>query len=167
MKINRLVILLLLTLVSGLSGNEPLIKKKKVPLDIALPLLKSVDQYAIVIGSGPTQMYAFIDPICQRSRDFVEMIFENKKMQKLYTYHFLFYELERFHTKALIAGIYSADEPLNEMHKIMVKKEKTQGLKVIPKNINKKMNAISKIAEDLDIYKRPYLFVVKAKKGGN
>jgi len=166
MKINRLLVLLLLILISSLGANEPLIKKKKVPLNIALPLLKSIDHYAIVIGSGPTHMYAFIDPVCPRSRDFVEMIFENKKMQKLYTYHFFFYELERFHTKALIADVYSAGKPLNEMHKIMVKKEEIQGLTVIPEEINKKMNAISKVAKELDIYKRPYLFVVKPKKGG-
>lgn len=166
MKINRLLILLVFILLSGLYANEPLIKKKKVPLQIALPLLKSIEHYAIVIGTGPTHMYAFIDPVCPRSRDFVEMIFENKKMQKLYTYHLFFYELERFHTKALIADIYNADEPLNEMKMIMIKKEKKKGLEVIPENINKEMNEISKIAKELDIYKRPYLFVVKPQKGG-
>jgi len=166
MKINRLIILLLLILISDLAANEPLIKKKKVPLSIALPLLKSIDVHAIVIGSGPTHMYAFIDPVCPRSRDFAEMVFENTKMQKLYTYHFFLYELKRFHTRALIAEIYSAKKPLKQMYKIMVNKEKTEGLKVIQKNINKTINEISKVAQELDIYKRPYLFVVKPKKEG-
>ncbi|PHR55100.1 MAG: hypothetical protein COA44_11250 [Arcobacter sp.] len=154
----------MLTLVNLLQANEPLIQKKKVPLVIALPLLKSIDQYSISIGTGPTQMYAFIDPVCPRSRDFVEMIFENTKMQKLYTYHFFFYELERFHTKALIADIYNSANAIDEIKKIMVKKEEVQGLKMIPKNIQEEMDAISDIAKQLDIYKRPYLFVVKPKK---
>ena len=62
-----------------LQANEPLIQKKKVPLDIALPLLKCIDHYSITIGVGPTQMYAFIDPVCPRSRDLIEMVLENTK----------------------------------------------------------------------------------------
>jgi len=165
MKITKAIVLLLLTLVSVLEANEPLIQKKKVPLDIALPLLKSIDQYSIILGVGPTQMYAFIDPACPRSRDFVEMIFDNTKMQKLYTYHFFFYELERFHTKSLIAEIYNSKNKIEEMKKVMVKKEEVQGLKMIPEDIQHEMDAISDIAKELDIYKRPYLFVVKPTKG--
>jgi hypothetical protein len=165
MKINKAIVLLLLTLSSILQSNEPLIQKKKVSIGIALPLLKSIDHYSITVGTGPTQMYAFIDPVCPRSRDFVEMILENTKMQKLYTYHFFFYELERFRTKALIADIYNSTNAIEKMKKIMVKKEEVQGLKVIPDEIQKEMDAISNIAKKLDIYKRPYLFVVKPIKG--
>jgi len=165
MKMNRLLFLLLFMLLGTLHANDPLIQKKKVPLNIALPLLKSIDHHAILLGSGPTHMYAFIDPICPRSRDFVEMISENKKMQKLYTYHLFFYELERFHTRAIIADIYSADNPLKRMNKIMIEKQKLKGLEVITNNVNKEINEIAKIANELDIYKRPYLFVVKPKKG--
>jgi hypothetical protein len=166
MNIKKLLFLLLLLLSSVLSANEPLISKKKVPLSIALPLLKSIDMHSIIIGSGPTHMYAFIDPVCPRSRDFVEMVFDNKKMQGSYTYHFFFYELKRFHTKNLIAKIYNAKDPLDQMQGIMVKKEETSGLTAIPQKIELKMNDISKIATELDIYKRPYLFVVKPQKGG-
>ena len=164
MKLNKAIVLLLLTLVTLLQANEPLIKKKKLPLNIALPLLHSIDQHAIIIGSGPTQMFAFIDPVCPRSRDFLEMVMENKKMQKLYTYHFFLYELKRFKTKALIADIYNSENIIVELEKVMVKKEETQGLKMIPQNIQNKMDEISNIAQQLDIYKRPYLFVVKPKK---
>lgn len=166
MKMSKLLILFLLVLSSTLMANEALISKKKVPLRIALPLLKSIDMYSIVIGTGPIHMYAFIDPVCPRSRDFVEMIFDNKKMQTSYTYHFFLYELERFHTKNLIAKIYNAKDPLVVMQKIMVKKEETSGLMSIPQEIEFKINQISKVATELDIYKRPYLFVVKPQKGG-
>jgi len=165
MKIAKLLILLYLVLISSLSANEPLIEKKKLPIKVALPLLQSIDTYAIIIGNGPTNMYAFIDPVCPRSRDFVEMVLENKKMQRLYTYHFFFYELERFHTKALIAEIYDAKKPLEKMSKVMLDKEKVQGLEVIPESVDKKMIEINKIAKKLDIYKRPYLFIVKPQKG--
>jgi len=166
MKISKPLILLLFVFSSALSANEPLISKKKVPLSIALPLLKSIDIHSIVVGTGPIDMYAFIDPVCPRSRDFVEMVFDNKKMQSSYTYHFFLYELERFHTKNLIANIYKAKDPLVLMQKIMVKKEKVSDLENIPQNIASKINQISEVAIKLDIYKRPYLFVVKPQKGG-
>jgi len=165
MKFNRLIILLLLTLCSILNANEPLIQKKKVSLEIALPLLESIDQYSIIVGSGPTQMYVFIDPLCPRSQDFVDMVFDNKKMQKLYSYHFFFYELKRFKTKKIIAEILNSKDPISKMNMIMIKKEKTQGLEMIPISITNKIDSISKVAGALDIYKRPYLFIVKAKKG--
>ncbi|MDF1880450.1 hypothetical protein JHD50_03880 [Sulfurimonas sp. MAG313] len=165
MKINIYFILVLLT--SLLVANEPLIQKKKVPLTIALPLLKSIEQYSILVGSGPTQMYAFIDPICPRSRDFVEMVLDNKNMQKLYTYHFFLFELKRFHSSSYIAEILNSSHSIELMKKVMVKKEKIQGLDKIPNNIQKKMNLITNIAEQLDINKRPYLFVVKPNKEDN
>jgi len=164
MKIINNFVLLLFILVSGLTANEPLIEKKKVPLEIALPLLESIDHYSIIIGSGPTQMYAFIDPRCPRSIDFVEMVVSNTKMQKLYTYHFFLYELKRFKTNALIASILVNKNPLNKMKNIMLKKDKPDELSAVSIKIQKQINEISDIAKELDIYKRPYLFVVKPKK---
>ncbi len=152
-------------LLNSLVANEPLISKKKAPLSVALPLLKSIDHHAIVIGDGPTHMYAFIDPVCPRSREFVEMILENKKMQKRYTYHFFYYELKRFHTKDLIGTIYADKDPFAMMVKVMVNKDEVKFVKKLSPKVIALMNDISTIAEQLDIYKRPYLFVVKPNKG--
>jgi len=157
--------ILLFTLVS-LQANEVLIEKKKVPINIALPLLQSIDQYSIYVGTGPISIYAFIDPLCPRSQDFVEMVVENKKMQTRYTYHFFLYELERFNTKKLIAEIYNNKKPFSVVKRIMLDKEELKGLNIIPAEINVKINAIKEVAKKLDIYKRPYLFVVKPQKGG-
>ncbi len=164
MKLFKLLLLLLLLFSCHLEANEPLIEKKKVAIEKALPLLLSIDSHALKIGSGSIQMYAFIDPVCPRSRDFVEMIYENKKMQKLYTYHLFFYELKRFNTHRLIASIYKAADPLEKTLKVMVKKEEIQELKMIPEKIQQEIEDIEAVAKKLDIYKRPYLFVVKPKK---
>lgn len=151
---------------SELFANEPLIEKKKAPLSVALPLLKSIDHNAIVIGTGPIDMYAFIDPLCPRSQDFVSMVVENKKMQNRYTYHFFYYELKRFNSKGLIAKVYEEDDPLTLMKKIMIEHVKTEPVKVLTSTVQKKIDEISAVATELDIYKRPYLFVVKPNKEG-
>jgi hypothetical protein len=164
-KISRILLLFFL-LSASVYGNEPLITKEKAPLSVALPLLKSIDQYAIIIGKGPTHMYAFIDPVCPRSREFVSMIVESEKMQERYTYHFFYYELTRFHSKDLIATVYSHKRPLEMMKTIMVDQKEVSVLTTYSSDITKKINAISDVANKLDIYKRPYLFVVKPQKGG-
>lgn len=164
-KISRILLLFFL-LTASVFGNEPLISKEKAPLSVALPLLKSIDQHAIVIGSGPTHMYAFIDPVCPRSREFVSMIFESTKMQERYTYHFFYYELTRFHSKNLIGTVYSAKRPLEMMKSIMVDAKEVPVLTTFSSEITKEINAIADVAKKLDIYKRPYLFVVKPQKGG-
>lgn len=160
------ILLLFFLLPASVLGNEPLITKEKAPLSVALPLLQSIDQHAIIIGTGPTHMYAFIDPVCPRSREFVSMIFESEKMQERYTYHFFYYELTRFHSKNLIATVYSASKPLEMMKTIMVDENNVTALTTFSPDITKEINDISDVAEKLDIYKRPYLFVVKPQKGG-
>ncbi len=163
----KIIFFFLLIFLSSLSANEPLIHKKKVPLSIALPLLNNIDKHAIKIGSGPIHMYAFIDPLCPRSQDFVGMIFESEKMRERYTYHFFYYELKRFNTKNLIAMIYEEKNPIEMIKKIMIEHQEVTPSNVIRKKVQTKINEISSVAKKLDIYKRPYLFVVKPTKGKN
>jgi hypothetical protein len=166
MKKISFTLLLFFLLSVSVFGNEPLITKEKAPLSVALPLLQSIDQYAIIIGTGPTHMYAFIDPVCPRSREFVSMIVESAKMQERYTYHFFYYELTRFHSKNLIATVYSAKKPVEMMKTIMVDENNVSAVTTFSSDITKEINDIADVAEKLDIYKRPYLFVVKPQKGG-
>lgn len=166
MKFIALLGIISIVLLNLLGANEPLIEKKKVPIRIALPLLKSIDKHAIIIGNGPTDMYAFIDPVCPRSRDFVEMVFENKKMQTLYTYHFFFYELKRFNTHQMITDIYASDNAVSFMEKIMIEKKELTEHTQITQPVQKKIKMIEDVANKLDIYKRPYLFIDKSRKEG-
>lgn len=166
MKNNSVIIFLLLVFLVPLFANEPLINKKKAPLSVALPLLKSIDHHAIILGTGPIHMYAFIDPVCPRSREFVSMIIENDKMRQRYTYHFFYYELKRFNSKGIIANIYTQNDPFVMMKKVMMDHKEVASLKSFSSEVRKEMDEISAVAEKLDIYKRPYIFVVKPEKGG-
>jgi hypothetical protein len=162
MKIALRSLLLLLISLALLQANAPAREQKKLPLTQSLPLLKTIEKYALHIGSGPTQVYLFVDPLCPMSQEFISLISQSKRMQKLYSYHIHLYELERFHSKALITTIYSHSNPLEAILSVMVKEE--------PLKSSKKSDAIhivdkvSAIAKKLNVYKRPYLVLVKRRK---
>lgn len=143
-----------------LFAKEPLITKK-VPLSVALPLLKSIDQHAIVLGQGKIHMFVFIDPKCPRSQDFVEMVSSNPNIKTTYQYHFFFYEIKRLHSEQVIASIYASTEPLNTMKQFMIDKKEIKMIENEDSNIQMKINEIAKVAKELNINKRPYLFIVK------
>lgn len=151
----------LLTFVS--QAHEPLREHKKLPLRIALPYLKSIQSSAINLGNGPVDIYVFVDPKCPRSQEFVSLISENKKMQKMYSYHLYLYELKRFNSKSLIESIYSSKKPLKALQSIMVEK------KIVAKRVKtveaaQKISRIEKVGQRLDVYKRPYLILVRKGK---
>ena len=158
---NKIITLIFLTL-SLLLGNGPAKEFKKPPLSFSLPLLKTIQKNAIIMGTGPVQAHVFIDPVCPRSQDFVTLIAENKKMQSLYTYHFYLYELERFHSKALIQWIYRSDDLKQALIDVMVKK--IQPLLAKGQKSSETIKLIKKIATKIGVYKRPYLILVKKGK---
>ncbi len=162
--INRFLFLILLLLTTS-HANPPLVEKKKLPLAQSLPLLQTITKHAISIGSGKTDVYVFVDPKCPRSREFITLISNNKKMQSLYHYKIFLYELKRFRTKEIIRSIYSSHNPKKTMLDFMtVKKVPTIKRSHPNKKIDAKIHAINKIAQKIDVYKRPYLVLVKKRK---
>ena len=158
----QFLILLFLNL-TLLLANSPKNEHRKLPLSISLPHLKSIQKDAIVLGVGPTHAYVFIDPLCPRSQDFIEAISENKNIQTEYTYFIFLYELKRFHSSSLIQTIYADKKPLNKMLDIMIHKNIVDQKNII--NLyQSKIDAIVKVAEIINVYKRPYLVLVKKRK---
>ena len=167
MKSIKKLILLVLFIYSASYANTLVVERKKLPLSQSLPLLKSIDKHAMHIGRGAVDVYVFIDPHCPRSQEFITLISQNMKMQSIYHYHIFLYELKRFKTKALIEAIYASRDPKNVMIRIMVDK------KIIKKDLLKdkkslktvrKIEAIKSVAGRIDVYKRPYLVLVKKRK---
>lgn len=151
-------LLILVLLIASAFAEEP-VERPKVPLAIALPHLKSIEHHAIIIGNGPIRAYVFIDPNCPNSQNFVSLIEENAKMRSRYTYYLFLYELKRFKSRSLIAQIYSASDPISAMEKTMI--EHISPENEIKAQVYVKIDEISKAAEALDIYKRPYIILVK------
>lgn len=137
---------------------------QKLPLDVSLPLLKTIEASALRMGNGPVEVHAFIDPMCPHSRNFVEMIAESEKMRSRYSYRFYLYSLPRMHSEAMVATIYADSDPLACLLDVMVYSKKIAVKKVQEKSVLQKIDRIAKTAEKLDVYKRPYLIMVKKPK---
>jgi len=144
-----------------LIANEPK-DRPKIPLEISLPHLQSIESLSLTMGYGPTKAYVFIDPNCPNSQNFVSLIHESEKMRSRYTYYFFFYELKRFNSSAVISQIYSSSNPLETMKHYMIDHQ-SLSQKINPAVLGK-IAQIAKVAETLDVYKRPYIIMVKREK---
>jgi len=144
------------------AGGVPAPPKK--PMEVVLPLLKSLRIDAIELGNGPTDVYVFIDPNCPHSRDFLGMISENKKMQTRYHYYFFLYALPHFGSSAVINAIYADASPKKAMLSYMLKHERLAKLsRLTPPAVQAKVARINVTAEAVGVDKRPYLILDKKK----
>jgi len=135
---------------------------QKVPLAIALPYLQTIETDAITMGSGPVKVYVFVDPYCPHSRNFLSLIAESKKMRMRYTYKIFLYTLPRMQSEVMVSYIYGSPKPLAVLLDVMV-----HGVDVTPyssKQHQEKIFKIAAVAKQIDIYKRPYLIMVKKPK---
>jgi len=139
-------------------------KHTKLPLSESLLLLKNIQDKAIHLGSGPVDVHVFVDPLCPHSRNFMEMIVESDKMRLKYSYYFYLYTLPRLHSEKMVKTIYHAQNPLKLMIDVMVKKSSVKLFEDKDEGVDLKIKAISKIAQKLDVYKRPYMVMVKKPK---
>jgi len=151
-------LLILILTVLFVFGDEP-VEHPKLPLQQSLPYLRSIEHDAIVMGEGSIKVYVFIDPNCPNSRNFISLIEENSKMRSKYTYFLFLYELKRFHSSNLIAKIYSSTNPLETLKRVMIHDEPP--LNESNPAVLDKISQIEKVAEKLDVYKRPYIIMVK------
>lgn len=136
----------------------------KLPLSQSLPLLKTIESEALHLGSGPVKVHVFIDPMCPHSRNFVEMVAESEKMRSRYSYNFYLYTLPRLHSEAMVATIFAAENPMQLLLKVMVKREKVDTIENNSVVLRRKIEAIEAVAKKLDVYKRPYMIMVKKPK---
>ncbi len=155
---NKLLILLLLFSLSSLLANE-VKAHKKLPLARSLPLLKTIESAAMHLGSGPTEVYVFVDPNCPHSRNFISLISESKKMQKNYHYLIFLYSLKRMHSEALVQTIYQSNNPLKMTIDVMLNKKAPTLVQTTKSDV--KIAKIAHVAQEIDVYKRPYLVLIK------
>ncbi|MGB6019620.1 MAG: hypothetical protein WBF77_08480 [Sulfurimonadaceae bacterium] len=137
---------------------------KKLPLSESLPLLKTIESSALRMGNGPDKVHVFVDPMCPHSRNFVEMISESEKMRSRYSYYFYLYTLPRLHSETVVAAIYNAKDPTESLLDVMVKHKKVTSTEVKNNTVTTKVNAIADVAKQIDVYKRPYIIMVKKPK---
>ena len=136
----------------------------KPPQGEVLRQLQPLRSDAIELGKGPVDVYVFIDPNCPRSREFVGMIYESEKMQRLYHYYFFLYSLPHFGSGAIVNAIYAAASPKETMLAYMVGHKPLPGLsRLTPPAVQAKIFRIANTAEAIGVDKRPYLILDKKK----
>lgn len=163
MRFLSLFVLIVFYFTAPLAANN-VQEHKKLPLEVSLPLLKTIESDAIRMGSGPVEVHVFIDPMCPHSRNFIEMIAESDKMRSRYSYRFYLYTLPRMHSEKMVKTIYADSDPLALLLDVMVYKKKIALKEVQSEAVLNKIESISKTAQQLDVYKRPYLVMIKKPK---
>ena len=132
---------------------------KHLPYETTVSLLQTIHSDAIVLGKGKKHVYVFIDPLCPHSRKFMKMISKNPKMLSKYQYHLFLYTIPRLKSTEAIYAVYISQNPIQTLLEMMLEE----------KIVKRKGNAISKakvkritlVAKEIDVYKRPFIFIIK------
>ena len=132
---------------------------KHLPYDVSFSLLKSIDSDALVLGSGDKILYVFIDPLCPHSRKFITMVSKNTKMLSKYQYHLFLYSIPRMKSTDVVSAVYMSPHAIETLLQIMVKEKVLydKGNEIT----NARVDRIANVAQEIDVYKRPYIFIVK------
>jgi len=128
-----------------------------LPYETTIALLKSIQGEAIVLGTGKTDVYVFVDPLCPHSRKFITMVSRNEAMLSKYRYYIYLYSIPRLKSEDVVLAIYASKSPADTLLQVMVKRET---IETCPDRAGERIvSDIAGVAEKLDVYKRPYLIV--------
>ncbi|WP_424558234.1 hypothetical protein [Sulfurovum sp.] len=154
----RIIILSICLMATVLFANEQK-EHKHLSYNVSVSLLNSIHNDAIVLGSGQKLLYVFIDPLCKHSRKFITMVNKNTKMLSKYKYHLFLYSIPRLKSTDVVSAVYMSSNPIETLLEIMVEE------KVYTEKGNKttkaKVNRITTVAQEIDVYKRPYIYIMK------
>jgi len=146
--------LLALVLICRIAGAEPVAEEAR--------LLSGIETYAIRLGTGPTKIYAFVDPLCPRSREFVATLSGSGAMLSKNSYYLFLYRLPRFDSDALIRTIYTATDPRQMLYSVMVNHCAPLRLqRQYAGDAETTASRVADVAEKLKVTRRPYLMVFK------
>lgn len=120
--------------------------------------LQRMERDAIVFGNGWNTIYVFVDPMCPNSKNFIDSIQSNSKVQKENTYFVFLYRINMFDSDDVINAIYRSTDPKHALLEVMVfnhslKEEKTND------EILEKRKRIENIALKTAMKRRPYLIM--------
>ncbi|WP_309497881.1 hypothetical protein [Sulfurovum sp.] len=132
---------------------------KHLPYDITASLLQNIHDDAIILGNGKKLLYVFIDPLCPHSRKFIKMVSKNPKMLSKYQYSILLYSIPRMKSTEVISAVYISPKPIETLLKIMVEDKVSYDKGNVMTKA--KVNRIETVAKEIDVYKRPYIFIIK------
>jgi len=147
-----------LLLVISLMGAQK--EKQTVTPDVAIELLETIKDKAIVLGSGEKEIHTFIDPLCRMSQRYVALLYKrNKKLFADYTIYLYLYEIKSKKSKRHILNIMSAGSEERMLRAIMLGKEKFDLKDIADEETQKTFDEIAGVAKEIGVYKRPYIMI--------
>lgn len=153
----KAIILSLCLMSTVLLSNEQK-EHKHLTYSLSLSLLETIHNDAIILGNGKKRIYVFVDPLCPHSRKFIKMVSDNPKMVSKYQYHIFLYSIPRLKSTDIVSAIYMSPTPIKTLLQIMVdnKVHDNKGNDMSKARVNR----IDSVAKKMDVYKRPYIFIV-------
>lgn len=130
-----------------------------LPYETSIRSVQSIQQDAIMYGTGNKDVYVFIDPWCRYSRKFISMVSSNPVMLSKYRYHLYLYGIPRLHSENAIAAVYRAEQPLKTLLNIMIDDNNITA--PLTPTVEAKISAIKAVAQQINVNKRPYLIIEK------
>jgi len=121
--------------------------------------LESISKHAIKFGSGEdSDVYVFVDPLCQYSRALIKKIDESKMLQLSNTYYIFLYRLPRLDSEKTMQYIYESSDPKESLIEIMVYEYEVDLSDYQARQTTvDALGEIAKVAATLDMTKRPYM----------
>jgi len=151
-------IIIALLLVTSLMGAQK--ERQLVTPDIAIKLLETIKDDAIVLGSGKTEVHTFIDPLCSMSRRYLKLIYKrNNKIFSKYTIYLYMHKLKSKKSKKHILNIMSAESREVMLSAIMLSKKSVVLNDIEDEKSIKTFNKIAGVAKKIGVYKRPYIMI--------
>jgi len=152
------IMMILLLLVTSLVGAQK--EKQLVTPGIAIKLLETIKNDAIVLGSGETEIHTFIDPLCSMSRRYLALLYKrNNKIFSKYTIYLYLHEIKSKKSKKHILNIISAESSERMLRSIMLNKKKFDLKDIKDEESRKVFEKIADVAKKIGVYKRPYIMI--------
>lgn len=123
--------------------------------------LLNLEEDAITFGSGPNQVYVFIDPMCSKSKDYISLISTEEKLLKKNSYYVFLHRLEKFKSDKLINYIYESESPKEALLELIITDELIESQQVV-QSVQEKRTRIDKVADSTGMTRRPYLLIYPA-----
>lgn len=130
----------------------------QLPYATAMPLLKNIEQDAIVLGSGKQIVYVFVDPLCPHSRKFITMVSRSERMLTKYRYYIFLYSIPRLKSETTVSAIYRSPVPREALLRVMVDNDAIEPVPAVM--TTETVSEIAAVAQKIGVYKRPYLLMV-------
>lgn len=123
-------------------------------------IMHSISEHAIRIGTGDDVVFAFVDPICPKSRAYISLISEREDLQEKKSFYIFLYRLKKFESDKLIQYILQSTNRLQALQNVMVKEEEIDLDDFIAtKKTLDVQNEIASAGKKIKITRRPFLLL--------